>query len=80
MGVLEYCSNKWLMSSYRGTKQGFYLVFVSKLSCYHETIRSSDKCLAHNTLKLIVNPEEYEFHLNNVFLVAIDNVTDYVDI
>ena len=56
------------------------MIVVSRLISYHEFFRSSDKRSAHNTLKLIVNPEEYECHLNKMLLVATNNVTDYVNV
>ena len=42
--------------------------------------RSRDKCQAHNTLKLIVNPDEFECHLNIMLLIATNNVTGYVNV
>ena len=78
--ILEYSFNKGGMSWFGWANEGFYLIVVSRLRCYHEIFRSSDNCSAHNTLKLIVNPEEYECHLNNMLLVATNNVTEYVDV
>ena len=56
------------------------MIVVSRLSCYYKIFRSCDECLAHNTLKLIVNPEKYKCHFKFMLLVATNNVTDYVDV
>ena len=42
--VLEYSSNKGIMSWFGWANEGCYLIVVSRLSCYHEIFRSSDQC------------------------------------
>ena len=78
--VSEHSFNKRVMSRSGWAIEGCYLIVGCWLSCYHEIFRSSNIGSAHNTLKLIVNPEEYECHLNNVVLVATNNITKYIDI